>query len=277
LALQDKLQQEIQRLEAEGIVYPVEYSQWASPTVLVLKSDGRIRICGDYKIGVNSQMETIEYALPKVEDIFAKLNNCKWFSKLDLSSAYNQVALLPEAQALTTINTPKGLFRYSVLPFGITTAPALFQRIIDQILAGLQSTFGYLDDIIVGGSSEADHDRNLELLLQRLSQHQVKLNREKCIFGVPEVEYLGHRISGEGLKPTMEKVEAITKAAAPTDAKTLRAFLGWLTTTGNFCRTFHQRLPHYRICSARKRVGNGVQRNKQPLKKRSHNYLDQRV
>jgi hypothetical protein len=234
LALQDRLNQELLRLEEEGVIQPVTYSPWASPVVLVMKSDGGLRICGDYKAGVNTQLELQEYALPRVEDIFARLNGCTHFSKLDLSAAYNQIALQPEAKCLTTINTTKGLFQYQVLPFGIASAPAIFQRAIDQILNGLSCTFGYLDDIIVGGASAEIHDENLLKLLRRLDEHQVRLNKEKCQFGVRQIEYLGHVITREGLKPTASKVEAITKAPPPTDVKTLRAFLGLITYYGKF-------------------------------------------
>jgi hypothetical protein len=234
LAMQGKLEAELTRLEKDGVIRPVEYSAWASPVVMVLKGDGRIRLCGDYKTGVNPQLEQVEYALPRVEDIFASMNGCRYFSKLDLSAAYNQINLDEQAQMLTTINTPKGLFAHRVLPFGVATAPAIFQRTIDRMLAGLQATFGYLDDLIVGGATEKQHDENLRRLLERLAEHHVLLNRDKCIFGAMQVEYLGHIISGEGLRPTEEKIKALRQAPAPTDTKTVRAFLGIVNYYGKF-------------------------------------------
>ena len=207
-----------------------------------------IRICGDYKIGVNPALFTAEYALPLPTDIFNRLAGCSFFSKLDLSAAYNQVTLSDAAAELTTINTPFGLFRYRVLPFGIASAPAIFQRTMDRILEGLPRAFGYLDDIVVGGTSEADHLANLERVLQRLQEHKVLLNREKCQVGLREIEYLGHQLSVKGIKPTPEKVTAIQMAPAPKDAKTLRAFLGMINYYGRFIPNISSLLaPLYRL------------------------------
>ena len=156
-------------LELRGVLEKVPYSEWASPVVLVLKHDGGLRICGDYKVGVNPILKPVEYAIPLVNDIFAKMNGCSNFSKLDLNAAYNQVALEESSRPVTTIATPHGLFRYRVLPFGIASAPAMFQQTMDKILVGLEHTFGYLDDIIVGGASEEAHNKQLRRVMERLA------------------------------------------------------------------------------------------------------------
>ena len=234
LALQDTLRSELNKMVDAGVVEKIPYSEWASPVVLVLKKDGGLRLCGDYKVGVNSNLENVEYALPLVSDIFAKLNGCTLFSKLDLSAAYNQLRLEEGSRQLTTITTPYGLYRYTVLPFGIATAPAMFQQTMDKMLAGLTQTFGYLDDIIVGGGTAEQHESNLKAVLNRLRHHQVILNEGKCIFGVKRIEYLGHILSAEGLSPTEEKVAAVKQAIPPTDTKTLRAFLGVINYYGKF-------------------------------------------
>ena len=234
VALLEKFKQEIDMLVKRGTLIPVDYSKWASPVVLVLKTDSSIRICGDYKATLNKQIEAVEYALPRAEDIFNRLNGCAYFSKLDLSSAYNQLSLDEEAQTLTTISTPFGLFKYTVLPFGIATAPAIFQRTMDYILRGMDFVFGYLDDIVVGGATEQEHNQRLKQVLERLGHHNVILNREKCVVGLTEIEYLGHKLSRKGIQPTQGKVTAITQAEAPTNVKTLRAFLGLINYYGKF-------------------------------------------
>ena len=234
LALQQQLKEELQRLQDEGSIEPVSYSRWASPVVVVRKASGALRLCGDYKVSVNPTLETVEYALPKVSDIFAKLNGSTVFSTLDLASAYNQLSLTEEARQLTTINTPYGLFRYTTLPFGIATAPALFQRVIDTVLADLPRTFGYLDDIIVGGTDVEDHWKNLTLVLNRLLEFGIKLNKAKCNLECSEVEYLGHRLSGDGLRPCEDKLQSIQHAPAPTDQKSLRGFTGLINYYGSF-------------------------------------------
>jgi transposase InsO family protein len=234
IALQNSFHEEILHLQDCGIISKVPYSQWASAVVIVTKPGGKLRLCGDYKATCNPALEKVEYALPIVQDIFAKLCGSCVFSTLDLAAAYNQVAIAPESRCLTTISTPMGLFEYSVLPFGVCTAPSIFQQVIDTVLQGLPRTYGYLDDIIIGGTSEQDHWDNLNLVLERLLSFGIKLNRNKCTFLQSEVEYLGHRISGEGIKPCPSKVQAIKNAPAPKDQKALRGFTGLLNYYGSF-------------------------------------------
>ena len=116
------------------MIEPVSFSDWAAPIVPVVKGDGTIRICGDYKLTVNAVAKTDSYPLPRIEDIFASLSNDKTFTKLDLAHAYQQIPVAEDAKKLTTINTHKGLFQYTRLPFGVASAPAFFQRTMDTIL-----------------------------------------------------------------------------------------------------------------------------------------------
>ena len=132
------------------------------------------------------------------------------------------------------INTHKGLFRYNRLPFGISAAPAIFQRTIEGILQGIPSVCVYLDDILITGATEQEHLKNLDQVLNRLQQSGMRLKKKKCAFMLPAVEYLGHHISGEGLRPTQEKVRAIMDAPAPKDTTQLRAFLGLINYYGKF-------------------------------------------
>ena len=133
-ALRSKVDAELQRLEDEGIIEPVKHSVWAAPIVPVLKANGSLRVCGDYKVTVNTVAKTDVYPLPWIEDLFSKVAGGKTFTKLDLTHAYQQLPLVEESKDLTTINTPKGLFRYTRLPFGVSVAPAIFQRTMDCLL-----------------------------------------------------------------------------------------------------------------------------------------------
>ena len=128
-ALKAKIETELRRLEKEGVIRPVEFSQWAALIVPIVKGDGTIRISGDYKLTV----KTDAYPLPRIEDLFASLTGGQLFTKLDLAHEYQQVPLDKDSQLVTTINTHKGLYCYH-LPFGITSAPAIFQRAIEAIL-----------------------------------------------------------------------------------------------------------------------------------------------
>ena len=134
LALKDKVEEELDTLVAEGILLPVQFSKWAAPIVPVVKHNGSIRICGDFKVTINQVSCLDSYPLPRIEELFAKLLGGKYFSKLDLSQAYLQLPLEESSKEFVTINTHKGLFRYNRLPFGVASAPAIFQRYMETLL-----------------------------------------------------------------------------------------------------------------------------------------------
>ena len=172
-----------------------------------------------------------QYPLPRPEDLFATLAGGKKFTTLDLSHAYNQLTLDPESQKYVVVNTHRGLYRYKRLPFGIASAPAQFQRVMDQILQGMNHVTCYLDDILITGSTIDEHLSNLTEVLRRLKEHGVRLKREKCQFLRDSVEYLGHLIDADG---TDSKLKAINEAPSPTNTQELRAFLGLLNYYGRF-------------------------------------------
>ena len=233
-ALRGKVEQELFRLEKAGVIESVQFSKWAAPIVPVLKRDGSLRICGDYKVTVNQAAKTDCFPLPRIDDLFASLAGGKTFSKLDLAHAYQQLELDEESKKLVVINTHKGLFRYNRLPFGVSAAPAIFQRTIEGVLQGISNVCVYLDDILVTGRTEKEHLENLDRVLTRLEEAGMRLKRSKCAFLLPAVEYLGHHISSEGLRPTQEKIRAIVEAPAPQDVTQLRAFLGLVNYYGKF-------------------------------------------
>ena len=232
-ALQPTLEAELKRLQKEGIIKPVQTSSWATPLVVVPKANGKIRVCGDYKVTVNRCVETKIYPLPTTEDIFARLAGCAYFTKLDLTQAYQQLPLDEESKKLLVVNTPLGLFQYTRLPYGVSTAPAIFQSVMDRILQGLPVAC-YLDDILVAGKSKQEHDQRLEQVLQRLLQSGIHLQKEKCSFCQKQVEYLGHCIDTTGIHPRDKKLQAIQAAPVPTDASQLRAFIGLMNYYGKF-------------------------------------------
>ena len=150
-ALRQQVEAELDRLEHQGIIKKVEQSRWAAPIVIVPKADKLSRICGDYKVSVNPWVRTEGYPLPTIQDLFLSLANGKFFSKLDLQHAYQQLEVEESSQELLTINTHKGLYQYTQLPFGISSAPSIFQAVMDQILKGQKNTVCYLDDILIMG------------------------------------------------------------------------------------------------------------------------------
>ena len=126
------------------------------------------------------------------------------------------------------INTQKGLYRYNRLPFGVSSAPAIFQRTMENILQGLPQVCIYIDDILITGRTEEEHLHNLGKVLERLNKAGLRLKKSKCEFMLPQVDYLGHTISAEGLKPTKEKVRAILEAPTPSNVSQLKSFLGFI-------------------------------------------------
>ncbi|XP_043288457.1 uncharacterized protein K02A2.6-like [Venturia canescens] len=145
--MKEKVEKELERLIKEDIIYEVENSDWATPIVPVPKTNGEIRICGDFKVTINQKIKIDRYPVPRIQDLLSSLNGGKYFSKIDLSQAYQQVELDDQSKPLVTISTHKGLFRYKRLFFGVASAPGLFQREMEKILQGLEGVVCYFDDI----------------------------------------------------------------------------------------------------------------------------------
>ena len=225
-SLREKVEVELERLEKEGIIRKRQFSEWAAPIVPVLKDDGTVRVCGDYKVTANQAVIVDPHPIPRIEDIFAKMAGGTLYTKLDLSHAYLQLRLDDAAREYLVINTHRGLYEYTRLPFGVSSAPAIFQRTMESILQGLDQVAVYIDDILITGRSEEEHLKVLDEVLQRLEKAGMRLKKSKCTFLSQSVEYLGHKISKEGLQPTEDKVRAITHAPKPNNVSQLKAFLG---------------------------------------------------
>ncbi|XP_055522411.1 uncharacterized protein K02A2.6-like [Wyeomyia smithii] len=210
------------RLQTFGILRKVDFSDWAAPIVAVRKPNGTVRICAD------------QYPLPLPEDIFAKMANCRIFSHIDLSDAYLQVEVDPVSQPLLTVNTHKGLFQFTRLSPGIKSAPGAFQQLMDTMLAGVNCTVEYLDDILVGGRNEEEHRRNLQLTLARLKEYGFPVRIEKCSFGMQQVKYLGQILNGKGIRPDPDKIAPIVSMTPPHNVSTLRSYLGAVNFYGKY-------------------------------------------
>ena len=215
------------------------HSTWAAAIVPVIKADGRIRICGDYKTTVNKVSKPDSYPIPRTEDLLATLGGGKGklYTKLDLSQAYQQVLLDDESKPYLIINTHHGLFTYNRLPFGVKSAPGIFQRVIESILNGVPCVIVRMDYILISGLDDDDHLKNLQEVLTRLSAAGLRLNRFKCTFMAVEVLYCGRRASADGTRPNEENIEAIVSAPSLSSVTELRSYLGML----NF---YNMDLPH---------------------------------
>jgi len=222
----------------QGILKPVENSTWATPIVTVLKKNGKVRICGDYRVTVNPFLKKVAATTADPEEIFSQLHGAAYFSKLDLTNAFLQIPLDADSQALTTIVTPAGLFQYNFLPFGLSVSPGIFQKVMNDILVGISGVVSYQDDILVFGKSLAEHDHCLRHVLQRLLEKNVRINKEKSSFRLSSIPYLGYRLSVHGISPDSERVKPVADCNAPKNHKELHSMLGLFQYYSRFVPNF---------------------------------------
>jgi hypothetical protein len=175
-----------------------------------------LRICGDYSVTVNPQLEMHRQPMPRPEDLMQRLGGGHGFSKIDLADAYNQIKLAPESQRRLALSTHRGVLLQTRLPFGIKSAPGYFQEIMEQLTSDLPGVAVYLDDILVSGKDATDHLQNLQRLLQRLHDKGLRCRREKCRFAEASVDYLGHRLTKAGVQkgPKVNAVMAMQREGA---------------------------------------------------------------
>jgi hypothetical protein len=209
----------------------MDVSNWAAPISPVVKPDGSIRICGDYRLTINQAVRIDAHPIPCIEDLFASLSGGENSQKLNIVHAYLQMNLNESSKQFVTVNTHKGLFCYQRLPFRISSAPAIFQHKMESVLKGIPHVCVYIDDILITGSNHAEHLSTLQEVLSRLENHGVCLKKAKWVLSEASScsEYLGHQISAQGIQPTNSKVEAIKGAPTPKNATELRAFLGMVS------------------------------------------------
>ncbi|KAH9596036.1 Spectrin alpha chain, non-erythrocytic 1, variant 2 [Schistosoma haematobium] len=179
--------------------------------------------------GLNEALETHQYPLPLPEDLFAKLSGGELFTKLNLSEAYLQILVPDECKKLLTINTHKGLFRYNRLPFGVKTAPSIFQQVMDAMLQDVPGAAAYLDHIIIMRVNRIDLEKKLDQVLSRIAEYGLRLRPEKCNFCMQNVRYLGFIIDQVGKRLDPESTQAVKTMPRQTGVPTLRSFLGLIS------------------------------------------------
>ncbi|XP_059047761.1 uncharacterized protein K02A2.6-like [Achroia grisella] len=194
LALRERVERELERLQRDGTIYRVDHSDFGTPIVPVVKSNGDLRLCGDYKITINPKLKRDFYPLPRIEELFANLSNGEEYTKIDLRHAYEQVLLDEESQRYTAITTHLGTFAYNRTPYGLSSVPEKFQKLMEETLRGVAGTVVFLDDICVTG-----------------------FIIDKC-----------------GLRADPTKLDAITKMPPPVNVTQLKSFLGLINYYGKF-------------------------------------------
>ena len=196
-------------------------------------NDGAIRICVDLK-PLNESVLREVYPLPSVDEILAQLSGSKVFSKLDANSGFWQIPLAPLSRLLTTFVTPFGRYHFNKLPFGISSAPELFQKRISNVLSGVKRSLCLIDDVLVFGKTQGEHDQRLADALKRIQSAGVTLNKDKCVFSTSTLTFLGHVLDKDGISADPEKTSAIRMMDQPNNVSELRRFMGMLNQMGKF-------------------------------------------
>lgn len=234
IALWKKIEDRLQSLQNADIIEKVEgYSAWVSPLVTVLKDNGEVRLCVDMR-QANQAIKRENHLMPTLEEYLPKLKSARVFSRLDIKDAFHQVELEDAGREITTFITHKGVYRYKRLMFGMSCAPEIFQKVMEQVLAGCDRCINYIDDILVFGENDELHDNALKEVLARLTERGMLLNEKKCQFRERKIQFLGHIISEEGVRPSDEKIISIKQFREPTNVDELRSFLGLVTYVGRF-------------------------------------------
>ena len=236
----EKLQaakEEFQFLLNAGIIQRSS-SPWASPLHLVPKKEpGSWRPCGDYR-GLNSITVDDKYPIPHLRSLTMSLQGKTVFSKIDLQRAYLQIPVAERDIPKTAVCTPFGLFEYRYMPFGLKNAGSTFQRFIDTTLADVKNVFCYLDDILVASASPDEHLEDLQVVLSRLAERNLRLSLNKCEFFQSSLTFLGYEISAEGVRPPEKRVNAISEFPLPQSSTELRRFMGMLNFFRQMIRDF---------------------------------------
>ena len=215
------------------MVPEVDPTDFVSPLVPVSKTDKTIRWCVDLR-QVNQAVKRPGIQLPTADDLLSQLGGATVFSKIDLKTGYSQLKITPESRRAFVVASPLGYFRFRRLPFGVSSGPEMFQQKMEQILAECNGIVIYLDDILVFGHTQAEHDQRLEAVRAALKANNVTIHPTKSIFNQKELGFLGHQISSEGLGPDPKKIEALEHMDDPCNVAELRAFLGFVTYLAKF-------------------------------------------
>lgn len=232
------IEQELDKMLQNDIIEP-STSPWSSPILLVTKKDGSIRFCIDYR-RLNAVTIKDAYPLPRMDDSLDALSGSKWFSTLDLASGYWQAEISESDRPKTAFSCHKGLFQFKVLPFGLSNAPAVFERLMELVLRGLnwEKCLCYLDDVIIFGKTFQEALENLKTVFQRFRQANLRLKPSKCTLFQTKVSFLGHIVSEAGISCDLRKTDSVKTWPVPTNVSEVKTFLGLVGYYRRFIRDF---------------------------------------
>jgi len=228
------LQTALENLEKQGVIAPVDKpTDWVHNLVITEKKNGSVRLCLDPK-PLNKAIKRERHSIPTVDDVLYKLNGKRYFTTVDMRDSYWHVKLDEPSSFLCTFHTPWGRKRFLRMPFGISSASEIMQKRNEQTFSDIPGVFVIADDLIIAGDSESDHDSALLRVLERARQRNIKFNLSKLQFKKKEVNYMGHIVSAEGLRPCPNKIAAIHNMPSPSDKSSLMRFLGMVKYLAQF-------------------------------------------
>lgn len=235
LVLREAYAKEIDTKIASGFYEKFEHSEWASTTHVVAKKNGKIRITGNYKPALNPRLVIDEHPIPKAEHLFNKMKGANLFCHLDITDAYTHLQVDDKFSQALTLNTPThGLIQPKRAVYGAASIPAIWQRRMESILQGLPNVLNFFDDILIFTDGFDNLMSILDTTLEWIRAHSLRLNREKCVFATPSVEFLGHKIDSQGIHKSQKHTEAIRDAPKPSTREELQLFLGKATYYRSF-------------------------------------------
>jgi hypothetical protein len=227
----DELQKQLKELLSLGLIQP-STSPWGAPVLFVKKKNGSMRMCIDYR-ALNKVTLRNKYPLPRIDECLERLQGASHFTTLDLVSGYHQIRIQPSDVPKTAFSTRYGHYEFLVLPFGLTNAPPTFQNLTNDVLRDYLDKFVivYLDDILIFNKDEREHQRHVQMVLEKLKDAKLIVNRQKCSFNQTELEFVGFKVSSAGILPCNSKTKAIQQWATPTNVQEVDNLLDWLNTT----------------------------------------------
>ena len=236
----DELKKQLQQLTDSGFIRPSK-SPFGSAVLFVKKKDGTMRMCVDYR-ALNSVTVKNRNPLPRIDELFDRLQGAKHFSKIDLRSGYHQIRIAPEDVPKTAFRTRYGHFEYLVMPFGLTNAPATFMQLMNDIFRPYLDSFVlvFIDDILIYSRTEAEHEEHVRQALDVLREHKLFAKLSKCELFRSGVEFLGHRVDADGLHMESDKVQAMRDWPIPHSVEEVRSFLGTVGYYRKFIRMFSE-------------------------------------
>ena len=233
---------QLRNMQEQKIILP-STSPWASPIVLVWKKDGSLQFCIDYR-ALNAVTKPDRFPLPRIDDMLDELGNTRYFSTLDLSSGYWQVRMSEASREKTAFITQQVLFEFRVMPFGLMNAPAIFQRLMQQVISSVNPMEGpnfvsvYIDDLLVYSQTLEEHLVHLGKVMDKLREVNLKLKPSKCRFVRQSVEFLRHILTPKGLQPNLKQVAAVQEFPVPQNVSEVRQFLGLTSYYRRFIAQF---------------------------------------